>query len=110
MNRDNCLEIFNLYDKRLIKSINILTGLYFKRRETSIYATLLEGLQKRKQRFICLENHAKVTLLCNYATENYIVIEGSANYTSNPRIEQYVISNDKETYDFHKSWMDEILN
>jgi hypothetical protein len=108
MNRDNAIDILSLFDKGLVKEINILTGLYFKRRETAVYSTLLNGLKERKQRFIASKNHTKIILMKK--DENYIVTEGSANFTMNPRVEQFVMSNDKELFDFHKSWMEGLFN
>ena len=109
MNRQACTELLELFDKGRIRSIGMLTGLYFKRRETAVYAKLMTGLTDRRQRYICLENHAKVTLLANHTTGDFLVIEGSANYTANPRIEQYVIVNDRAIFDYHKAWMEEVL-
>jgi len=108
MNRNNVIELFSLFDNKKIQKINILTGVYFKRRESAVYAELFMGIQKRKQRYKALENHTKIIMLSD--NTNYIVIEGSANFTSNPRIEQYIINNNKELYDFHKNWMDEALD
>jgi hypothetical protein len=107
INRDNVNDLFRLHDNRMIGNINMMTGLYFKQRESSVYATLVEGILERGQNYICLETHAKIVLLQN--GKDYITIEGSANFTSNPRIEQYAISNDKGLFDFHKKWMDDIL-
>ena len=109
MNRQNCQELLRLFDQARIRKIGFLTGLYFKRRETAVYALLMTGLTERRQRYVCLENHAKVTLLANHKTGDYLTVEGSANYTANPRIEQYCITNDRTVYDFHKAWMEEIL-
>lgn len=108
MNRENVIDLLSLFDQGKISQIAMLTGLYFKRRESSVYASLIEGLQERGQRFMALENHAKVTLLQH--ADSWIVMEGSANYTANPRIEQYCIINDQKLYDFHKLWMDEALS
>jgi len=52
--------------------------------------------------------HAKVTVIENGKWN--IAIEGSANYTNNPRIEAGVISCNKIAADFHKKWMLEKLN
>lgn len=108
MSRPNVVELFELFDKGQIGSIGILTGTYFKRRETAVYATLLEGIQQRGQRYIAFENHAKV-MLFNHG-DDYIVIEGSANFTANPRLEQTTIINDKPLWEFHRQWMNEMLN
>lgn len=107
MNRGNVLDMLQLFDNKKIKTLNVITGLYFKQRESSVYAQLVEGILEREQRYICLENHAKITLFENGT--DFITIEGSANFTSNPRIEQYVMTNSKELFKFHQNWMDEIL-
>jgi hypothetical protein len=100
-------DILKLYDDGKVKSITGLVGLYFKSRETAVFNMLYEGLKKRGQKMFCNENHSKVTLIEN--GKDYLVIEGSANFTANPRIEQFVITNSKELFMFHKSWMDEIV-
>lgn len=109
LNRQNCQELLRLFDNGRIRKVGFLTGLYFKRRETAVYALLMTGLAERRQRYVCLENHAKVTLLANHQTGDYLTVEGSANYTANPRIEQYCLTNDLTVYDFHKAWMEEVL-
>lgn len=108
MSRINVEDMFSQYDQGRIGKISILTGVYFKRRESSVYATLLAGLASREGRFVCFENHTKVLLLGT--DPNYITIEGSANFTSNPRLEQYTMTNDKGLYVFHRTWMEEMLN
>ena len=108
MNRDNVLELLEMFDDGRLSEINILTGLYFKRRESAVYATLLEGLRKRGQRYMAFKNHTKIMLITE--GENYYTIEGSANFTSNPRKEQFVFSNDKGLFDFHADWFEEAFS
>lgn len=108
LNRANCNELFEIFDRGELGKIHFLTGLYFKRRETAVYAKLITGIQERGGRYKALENHAKIILLTN--GHDYITMEGSANFTANPRIEQNTITNIKAVYDFHKEWMDEILS
>lgn len=108
LNRQNCTELFEIYDRGELGSINFLTGIYFKRRETAVYAKLLGGIQDRGGRYKALENHAKVILLTNGT--DYITMEGSANFTANPRIEQNIVCNSPEVWNFHREWMDEILS
>lgn len=110
MNRNNVQMLFQMVDKGQIREAAILTGLYFKRREAGVYSMLLNGMMKRGFKYKCFENHSKITLLGNEETNDWIIIEGSANYTANPRLEQYVINNHKGLFDFHKSWMDEVLD
>jgi hypothetical protein len=108
INLPTILDLFDYYDNGRIGTINILSDRSFKRRKPTNYAQLIEGVRNRSARFIASNNHAKVTLL-NFG-EHYISIEGSASFTTNPRLEQHVISNDKELWLFHQMWMEELLN
>jgi hypothetical protein len=77
------------------------------RRESAVANTLIEGLRARRQRYVAFQNHTKVMLLA--APPDYLVMEGSANFTANPRLEQTVFSNDRALFDFHRSWMESML-
>lgn len=107
MNLSNTRHLFEMFDSGKIKSIAALVGLYFKKRESNVFNELYEGLKKRNQRIFSNENHTKISLLTNGI--DYISICGSANFTANPRIEQFTVHNSKELFDFHKKWMDEII-
>lgn len=107
MNRQACADILALFDAGKIGTIDVLTGIYFKRRESANYAMILEGIQARKQRYIASKNHTKVILLDR--DPHYLTIEGSANLTANPRLEQYVMTNDRQLWGFHRSWFEELL-
>ena len=50
--------------------------------------------------------HAKVAII--KSGDNYLTIEASANYSKNVRIEQFVITNDKALFEFHKGWIEEL--
>ena len=56
----------------------------------------------------CFETHVKVCLIDNPEKNAYLTVEGSANLTANPRLEQYVITNDKRLWDVHRDWMEEM--
>lgn len=107
LNQTNSEAIINLFDEKKVQSINCLVGLYFKKRESNVFNYLYESLKERNQRIFSNENHSKITLL--NSDENYYIIEGSANFTANPRIEQFTIHNSQYLFNFHKEWMDEIL-
>lgn len=103
----NVEAILNLYDRGIFANIHALTGDYMKTRESNVYNNLLTGLEKRGQKLSNNKNHSKVTLMA--IAENRFIIEGSANFTANPRIEQFILSNNVELYEFHKTWMNQIL-
>lgn len=108
MNMYNVRDLLSLLDTGSIEKCSILTGTYFKSRESSVYATLVTGLQKRGHRFNAFINHTKVVLMAA-GNERY-VFEGSANFTHNPRLENFIICNDPELYEFHQAWMEEMLD
>jgi len=105
LSRPNAVELFELCDTARIGRVHFLTGLYFKRRETAVYTFLLKGIRARGGRYRAFRNHAKVLLLAN--GDAWLTVEGSANLTSNPRLEQYVVTNDRSLYEFHRAWMEE---
>ena len=103
MNRSNAMELMDLYDAGKIQNLTFITGDYFKKREAVTYALLITELIKRGQKFKAFMNHAKVTCLSN--GHDFLVMEGSANFTSNPRIEQTTITNSRELFEFHAGWI-----
>ncbi len=109
--RPNVLDLFAVHDAGEIAAgqIHFLTGLYFKRRESAVYALLLNGITERGGRYKAFENHCKVLLLANEKSDTWLTVEGSANLTANPRCEQYVVTNDRDLHDFHRQWMDDQL-
>lgn len=109
--RPNADDIFTLHDEGKIAKgqLHFLTGLYFKRRDTATYNYLLDGLLARGGRYKAFENHCKVLLINSAAKDAWFTVEGSANLNANPRFEQYVISNDRELFHFHREWMEEVF-
>jgi hypothetical protein len=108
LNRPNALEMLAMLDDGRLSKIHLLTGTYFKRRESAVYATIANGLAARGSRIRCLENHAKVAIL-NIGNSGFIM-EGSANFTANPRIEQNIIAKSAALYAHHKSWIEEVFS
>lgn len=108
INQATIADLFDYVDIGKIEHLHILTDRSYKRRKPSDYAQLVAGIRERNQRFIASKNHSKVVLLNN--GDNYISIEGSASFTTNPRLEQHVISNDKELWLFHQNWMNELFS
>ena len=104
----NVKDLLTYFDDGKIGAINILLGDYHKMKSRAEYGQLANGLQSRKQRFAIFNNHVKILLF--QKSNNFIVIEISANFTNNPRLEQHVIYNSKDLFDFHKNWMDLILD
>ena len=58
--------------------------------------------------FRVANSHAKVYCMTNGA--DHITCSGSGNWSDNPRIENYILSNSKERFDFHKEWMTKLAD
>jgi len=100
--------ITNLMDSGLIENWTLILNhnMKFKMKGQDVF--LLEEEKKRKNfKIIKKYSHAKVTLIDQ--DDRKIVISGSGNYSENQKIEQYTINNDAELFDFHKSWMLDVL-
>lgn len=108
LNRRNAVELFAEYDKGRIQAIGFITGLYFKKRESAVFATLYEGLKTRGQRFKAALNHSKwFTMLLNDGQA--ITVETSANFTENGNMEQMVYTSDVGLHQFYADIANGIL-
>lgn len=65
-----------------------------------------KGMAHPRCEFRIANSHAKVYGMHN--GKDYITISGSGNWSENPRLENYCISNDRSRYEFHRTWMLEI--
>jgi len=109
LSRSNATDLLGLIDAGKIRRCSIVTGLYFLRRESDVAALLAGGLSERGQRFKAFENHTKLLLISNPARGAFWTVEGSANWTANPRTEQNILLNDEGLYNFHKTWLEEMF-
>lgn len=112
LNRNTARELFELIDAGRIPGprAHILTGTYFKRRESAVYSYLVDGLTRRGGRFLAFANHSKVLLLANARRRQWFTVETSANLTENNRAEQFVLTNDRGLHDFYRDYFDELLS
>ena len=81
-----------------------------KTRKAHLYAQMItlmhefDNLTKKIHHMI----HSKVTLI--KSKNVFLSIEASANYSNNTRIENFTITNDEQLFNFHKTWMNEIVD
>jgi len=71
-------------------------------------ASALAMLRNSCDKLKLTHTHAKVTILQN--AEWYLVVVGSANYTTNKRYETGIISTHAESCSFHKKWIEDAIN
>lgn len=110
INEPTVESIISLIEKGHIKKATFIISNYFNQtKKPEKWAKRLKEYcdGNKNCRHTYLHNHSKVLIIKQ--GENYYVFEGSGNMSDNARIEQYVYENNKQTYDFHKSWMEELL-
>jgi hypothetical protein len=108
MNQPISTDLVARYDSGEIRKIELIVGRYLKARTPGVYGFLKNASRERENMRVKEGRiHAKIILLANYDTDTFLTIEGSANFTGNPRTEQYIVMNNMEVYNHHKQWIDE---
>jgi hypothetical protein len=100
------LELLRLCDAQLLGKVSVITSTYLKDTRDSAKA-LNKGLRARGHRYTANVSHSKIMLL--KCPPHYLVLEGSANWTLYPGVEQNVLVNDQGLYEFHAEWMEEFF-
>lgn len=110
ISKPNLDVITSALDSDRLKYLYFVVSKRLKELKKSDYAYLCEQLDKRKNKvsYKIFNSHAK-TFSVNTINGNYYTVTGSGNWTENPRIENYVIFNDFETFNHNKEWMSEML-
>lgn len=108
MSRPFAVDFLAQIDAGRIRRAGLLVGEYFAHREQAVYATITEGMLARGFPIRTHLNHCKLILLA--APPDFLVFEGSGNWTGNRRAEQMTVTNDEALHGFHTGWMREILH
>lgn len=110
ISRQNVEMICKNIDSGNIEQVNFVASKRLKELTKSVYAYLVENFKMRKAiKFRVCNCHAK-TFSVKTKAGNYYTVTGSGNWTENPRIENYIITNDIDIYKFNVDWMKEVLN
>lgn len=103
MSEPAAVKLLAMIDNGLITSLKGILDFRTKNRHP-------QAFQLAQSLFVDLHmtaSHCKVTVIKN---EKYtITINGSANYTNNPRIESGVITADPKVGQFHINWIQQVL-
>lgn len=108
LNREIAVQMLGMVDSGAIERYTLVTGDYFRQRTPDAYGIIAEESLKRGMIFRTAKVHAKVALIEHRATESYITIESSGNFTNNTNIEQMCVTNDRALYEFHREWIEQI--
>lgn len=105
INHPSALAILDILNKNNINAhvlVSNIRNTAFSKKELAIKE--FEKSDKIKMTYV--GSHAKLMLIKQ--KDRYFVCETSANLSPNSRIEQYVITQCDDLYQFHKKWITEI--
>lgn len=92
-----------------LKKLTMVFSSTLKAANPALYASLVGELKtfenvKLKE----INSHAKTFSISNGI--DYLTVSGSANWSENPRIENFLLLNDKDLFNHHKDWMSELTD
>ena len=100
MAEESCRMLIQGLDSGLIRSMRLLIDGRVTRRNAAAYAFVSAHAEKVR----VTACHAKVTVIQN---EHWnIAINGSPNYTNNPRIESGVVTTTRDVATHHRNWIE----
>jgi len=107
-NRRIARDLLKLIDAGRIENGSLICSSFYRSHDQDVYAWIAAELSARGFDVACTRCHAKV-LLMHTSADHWLVVEGSANLRSCNNIEQFALFNDREVYQFHAGWMQEVL-
>jgi hypothetical protein len=110
MSCENIDSLDTLLDCGFVDELNLIVSDYFYSHERhGLVKYIYETLDKdNKFQFAAAGSHTKIIMFETYCGK-HIVIHGSANLRSSSNIEQIMIENNLELYNFNKEYHDRIL-
>ena len=103
--------IKELFYKGVISKITIVLSSFFDQtKKAEIFAEMLNEFARENKnvRLVFCWNHTKI-MGVKTRENKYYVVEGSGNLSNNAMIEQYLFEQSEQSFNFHKSWMEELL-
>ena len=106
--KQNLDELLHEIDAGRIGKVDFLYSVYFKSNERESCERLTHELGQRGHRVVACLSHAKV-LLMQLTDDRAFTVESSANLRSCSSIEQITMIHDRDLFDFHRAWLDELM-
>ncbi|MCY2990919.1 MAG: hypothetical protein NTY19_24045 [Planctomycetota bacterium] len=97
-----------LIDSGQVRTADFLIADFFLKVDGEVCAAFRENLRSRGSRLAAAESHAKVLLMLTSDGRHY-VSESSANIRSCRALEQFALTQDRELFEFHKTWITELM-
>lgn len=102
------LQLIDLIDSGNVRTLDFVCADFFEKADPEICKFTREELTRRGSRFASARCHAKIILMGLDDGTRY-VSESSANIRACRSIEQFMLTNDPDLYDFHREWIGELM-
>ena len=109
ISKQNIKRLKESIESGKLKKLTMVFSSTLKGANPSLYASLVGALKDFKNvKLKEINSHAKTFSISN--GKDYITVSGSANWSENPRIENFLILNDENLFEHHKEWMSELTD
>ncbi len=108
MARPDVEQLAAWMDQGLIDTLELYVGEIFPGQYPGEWEAALALEKEYGVKLIVAKNHSKVICAGRADLDYWLVIEGSANVNTNPRIEQTTITRDKALFDFYREFFNGI--
>lgn len=109
ISKQNIKRIKEAMESGKLKNLTMVFSSTLKGANPALYASLIGALKSFENvKLKEINSHAKTFSISN--GKDYITVSGSANWSENPRIENFLILNDKNLFEHHKDWMSELTD
>jgi hypothetical protein len=109
ISKQNIKRLKEAIESGRLKELTLVFSSTLKPANPSLYASLIGSLKEFENvKLKEINSHAKTFSVTN--GEEFITVTGSANWSENPRIENFLILNDKTLFEHHKEWMSELTD
>ena len=109
LSQENIISLHTLIDKGYLLKLHLIVSDYFfshERNKLIKFAYEKLDIDNKFQLSVC-RTHCKITQF-KTSGKKYIVIHGSSNLRSSDNLEQFIIEDSKEIYDFNDSYHKQI--
>jgi len=103
------LQLLDMIDAGNVRTLDFICADFFEKADPEICQFARSELDRRGSRFASARCHAKIMLIGMDDGTRY-TSESSANIRSCRSIEQFALTNDPDLYEFHREWINEIMN
>lgn len=109
ISKQNIKRLKEAIESGKLKKLTMVFSSTLKGANPALYASLVGALKSFENvKLKEINSHAKTFSISNGT--DFLTVSGSANWSENPRIENFLLLNDKDLFKHHKEWMSELTD